>query len=89
MWRMFFALLLSVLLLVSCERNVKEDHWENGNLKSVLRYDGDQLSGICTWYFPNGKPQMEVNYSGNKMNGMLHRWYENGNMMEELSLIHI
>ena len=80
-WVVFLALVLAGL--VSCSNKVKKDHWENGNLKSELRYEGDELNGLCVWYFPNGKPQMEVNYSHNKMDGRLRRWYENGNLMEE------
>lgn len=79
------VVLLALLLVggVSCRDQVRKDHWENGNIKSELRYEGAQLNGLCVWYFPNGKPQMEAHYTLNKMDGLLRRWYENGNLMEE------
>ena len=62
---------------------VKKSYWDNGQLKSELRYQGEVLEGVSTWYFPNGSPQMEVHYTNNQMDGSLRRWYENGNLMEE------
>ena len=81
--KVFAVLLLLLALFSACDDNVKRERWENGNLKSELRYEGDKLNGVCTWYLPNGKPQMEVCYKDNKMDGLLRRWYENGNLMEE------
>lgn len=72
-----------LLFLASCGDDVKKEYWENGNIKSELRYEGEKLNGVCTWYLPNGKPQMEVCYRDNQMNGLLRRWHENGNLMEE------
>ncbi|MBR4146671.1 MAG: toxin-antitoxin system YwqK family antitoxin [Bacteroidales bacterium] len=81
--RLLFILVL--LGVVSCNHpvKVKKDYWDNGNLKSVLRYENDQLNGLCEWYLLNGKLQMEATYKDNKMNGLLRRWYENGKIMEE------
>ena len=85
--RLGVRLLLGMALLgiVSCNNHVKvkKDYWDNGNLKSVLRYENDQLNGVCEWYLLNGKLQMEATYKDNKMNGLLRRWYENGKIMEE------
>ena len=76
---------LALLGIVSCDNpvKVKKDYWDNGNLKSVLRYENDQLNGLCEWYLLNGKLQMEATYKDNKMNGPLRRWHENGKIMEE------
>lgn len=77
---------MSLLIgMVSCNNavTVKKDYWENGNLKSELRYEDGQLNGVCKWYQMSGKPQMEVNYKDNQMDGLLRRWHENGNLMEE------
>ena len=84
----FKILVLCVLLsvfVVSCDRTVqvKKDYWENGNLKSELRYENGMLNGLCTWYMVNGKPQMEVTYRNDTMHGLSRRWHENGNLMEE------
>ena len=83
MSRRLICWLVMLVLLASCGDNVKKEYWENGNIKSELRYEGEKLNGVCTWYLPNGKPQMEVCYRDNKMNGRLRRWHENGNIMEE------
>ena len=78
-----FLLLLAIGVSCREEGDVRKTYWENGNLKSELRYKDDELDGRCVWYTANGKPQMEVVYRQNKMNGLLRRWYENGNVMEE------
>lgn len=76
---------LVLLAVVSCDRHVqvKKDYWEDGKLKSELRYEDGFLNGRCIWYMPNGKPQLEVTYRNDTMNGLLRRWHENGNLMEE------
>lgn len=71
--------------MASCDNSVtvKKDYWDNGNLKSELRYEDGNLNGVCKWYQMSGKPQMEVTYKDNKMHGLSRRWHENGNLMEE------
>lgn len=85
-WCRLMGLVLAMGLL-SCGHetadNVKKSYWPNRNLKSELRYQGDQLNGLCCWYYENGKPEMEVVYKDNRMNGLSRRWYENGILMEE------
>lgn len=87
MSRLWFSLLASLMVVaVSCDRTVqvKKDYWDNGNLKSELRYENDRLNGRCVWYMANGKPQMEVTYRNDTMQGLSRRWHENGNLMEEV-----
>lgn len=86
MWKKKWILFVFALFaMASCDRHVevKKDYWENGNLKSELRYYDGELDGLSTWYLLNGKPQVEVTYRHNKMNGPMRRWHENGNVMEE------
>ena len=68
-------------LLTSC--NEKTDavraYYENGNIKSELRYKDGKLNGECKWFYSNGKPEMMVHYDMNVLNGEAMRWYENGN----------
>ena len=80
-----FGLVALLALAVSCNDavEVKKDYYENGKLKSELRYENGMLNGRCIWYLVNGKPQIEVTYRNDTMNGLLRRWHENGNLMEE------
>ena len=84
-FRSIVFLFLALAAMVSCNDrvDVRKDYWENGTLKSELRYEDGELNGISTWYMANGKPQLDVSYSHNKMNGLSRRWHENGNLMEE------
>lgn len=77
---------LLVVCLVSCDSSVKvkKSYWDNGNLKSELRYENGMLNGRSVWYLVNGKKQIEVTYRNDTMNGLLRRWHENGNLMEEI-----
>ena len=77
---------LSLVSMVSCNDpvEIKKDYWENGNLKSELRYENGMLNGPSVWYLINGKKQIEVTYRNDTMDGLLRRWHENGNVMEEI-----
>lgn len=83
--RRTIGLVLVLAVMVSCNSTdeVKKDYYENGTLKSELRYENGMLNGRCIWYLANGKPQIEVTYRNDTMNGLLRRWHENGNLMEE------
>lgn len=76
---------LLVLILSSCRENgdVRKEYWDNGNLKTELRYENGMLNGQCVWYWPNGKPQIQVTYRNDTIDGLYRRWYENGNLSEE------
>lgn len=73
-----------MILIVSCSNNADKDivrsYWENGNLKSELRYKDGKLNGECFWYYYNSKPEMKTTYELGKLNGETVRWYENGNI---------
>ena len=78
------SFLVISLVLVSCSGNKDKDvvrsYWDNGNLKSELRYKDGNINGDCFWYFANGKPDMKAHYNMNAMEGEVLRWYENGNL---------
>ena len=84
------TLFLICIFLLSCSANKDKDvvrsYWENGNLKSELRYKDGKLNGDCCWYFSNGKPDMKVYYNMNVMEGEVLRWYENGNIQSRYYL---
>ena len=82
-WALWLVSVLAVM--VSCDPavKVKKDYYENGNLKSELRYENGMLNGRSVWYLVNGKMHLEVTYRNDTMNGLLRRWHENGNLMEE------
>ncbi|MDR0970740.1 MAG: toxin-antitoxin system YwqK family antitoxin [Lentimicrobiaceae bacterium] len=78
---LFFAFF--VLSFVACKQNnedpnLRKSYWDNGNLKSELRYEDGQLNGLCTWFYESGKPQMSIRYKNNKMMGESIRWFDNG-----------
>ena len=83
--RRTFGLVLLLVVLASCDSSVtvKEDYYENGDLKSELRYENGMLNGCSKWYLPNGKLQVEVTYRNDTIDGLVRRWHENGNLMEE------
>ena len=83
-------ILLFVLIFVVCiscsnnsDKDVVRSYWDNGKLKSELRYKDGMLNGDCFWYFSNGKPDMKAHYNMNVMEGEVLRWYENGNLQSK------
>ncbi|GAC1451123.1 MAG: hypothetical protein NVSMB7_13650 [Chitinophagaceae bacterium] len=41
--------------------------YENGNKESVVNYHNDSLSGLCSWYWPNGRPSSIEVYTNGKV----------------------
>ena len=52
-WWLYAALLLA---LVACDDGVTREHWDNGKLKSELRYVDGKLNGESMWYTRDGRP---------------------------------
>lgn len=67
-----------ITLVISCTGKVKKSFYENGNLRSELRYEDGKLHGHCVWYHENGRVQMESDYVMNSLNGKKTSYYENG-----------
>ena len=72
-----FVSVALALLMLGCDKP-KKTYWENGNLKSELRYNGDKLNGVCKWYYQNGNVRYSAHYVDNSLEGEFIRWYSNG-----------
>lgn len=77
--------IISLMMFLSCadanvDKDIVKSYWDNGNLKSELRYKDGKLNGDCLWYHSNGKKKMQSHYDMNVMNGETVMWYENGNL---------
>jgi len=72
-----------LICLVSCDDGVQKAYWENGNLKSELRYKNGKLNGECVWYGPNGKKMTETHYKEDVLEGHCLRWHQNGKLAED------
>lgn len=73
--------LLSVF--VSCNDGVERSYWENGNLKSELRYVDGKLEGDCVWYTATGGLSAKAHYKNDVPDGPYQRWHPNGKMASE------
>ena len=66
-------LFLTAFLFISCgnseDGNVVKSYYDDGTLKSELRYKDGKLNGESVWYYSNGKPQMKINYTNDTLNG--------------------
>ena len=71
------------LLLVSCDDGTTKTYWENGKLKSALRYEDGKLNGECLWYHSNGQMAMKTYYCNDLKEGRLQRWCEDGTLTED------
>ena len=75
MGKSYWLILFSVaLMLSSCGNDIKKSYWENGKLKSELRYDGDKL---------NGRVMTRAFYKDDTLNGRYQRYYPNGELEVE------
>ena len=76
-------LLLMLTVLSSCNDDVQKSYWDNGKLKSELRYADGKLNGECVWYYPNGQQWMRVNYVDDIKDGVVLTYAENGKLTAE------
>lgn len=81
--RQWLFVVAFVLALVSCNDGSEKTYWENGKLKSVLRYQDGKLNGECRWYYSDGKLLMQAEYQDDMKNGHLVRWHQNGILEED------
>ena len=88
-----FAVLMCLFLLASCHNMSNEPsdsektYWENGNVKSELRYVDGKLNGECLWYYANGKKMTEATYKNGEIDGEMKKWFENGQLFQEGSYV--
>ena len=75
--------LVVVLLFVACDDGVQKAYWENGKLKSELRYEDGKLNGECVWYDQNGALSAKGSYKDDVLDGVYTRWHPNGKVASE------
>ena len=78
-----YAITFAFLWLVSCGDGTTKSYWDDGSLKSALRYEDGKLNGECCWYYANGNRQMQAEYKDDLKHGHSLRWYENGSLAED------
>lgn len=71
-----------LMLLASCEvkeRNVKIGRYDNNNIKSIKRYnDNNILFGEAIWFYHNGNLEQKVVFKNGKENGHAYYFYPSG-----------
>lgn len=75
--------LVAMALFAACDNSVQKSYWENGKLKSELRYENGKLNGECVWYDQNGALSAKANYKDDVLDGTYTRWHPNGKTASE------
>ena len=70
--------LLVLFTLGACNDGVQKDYWENGKLKSELRYENDKLNGESVWYTEQGQVMTRAFYKNDTLEGRYQRFRKNG-----------
>ena len=78
--RKIMLFLALMAMLAACDDGVEKAYWENGNLKSELRYANGKLNGECVWYYQNGNKMSKGYYVDDVLEGCFMRWHPNGNI---------
>ena len=76
----YFIIFLSFMCFTACNDGVKKAYWENGKLKSELRYDGNMLNGESVWYTEQGKVLTRAFYKNDTLEGRYQRFCQNGEL---------
>lgn len=66
---------------------VKKSYYENGKLKSKMKFQDNVLHGKSVIYYSNGTIKKKVNYCKGKKNGISLEFYENGQVKSEVMYI--
>ena len=74
----FLSIALSVF--VCCSDGVQKSYWDDGTLKSELRYKDEKLNGECVWYTADGHVLTRAYYQDDTLNGCYQRYYPNGTL---------
>ncbi|MFC2106732.1 toxin-antitoxin system YwqK family antitoxin [Bacteroidota bacterium] len=72
-----FVFTLIAVIISGCSKT-KQEYWDNGNIKSEIEYQNDEMHGKAKWYFYEGGLQFEVNYIKGKLDGPSTRYFSNG-----------
>ena len=81
--RKWLLLGVAMAMLVACDDGVQKAYWDNGKLKSVMRYENGMLNGECVWYTQNGELMKKAHYKDDVLEGQCLTWHPNGKMASE------
>ena len=76
----YLLLLSALLVLVACNDGVKKEYWENGKLKSELRYENGRLNGESVWCTKQGTQMTRAFYKNDTLEGRYQRFHQNGEL---------
>ena len=62
------------------KNGIYKEYYENGNLKRLLNYDNDSLSGLSVDFTEKGKVADSIYYKNGKMNGRCKFFYASGKL---------
>ena len=79
----FLTAVFMMAAFVACDDGVQRSYWDDGTLKSELRYIDGKLNGECVWYFSNGQKVMQADYKDDLKDGHSLRWRVNGQLEED------
>ena len=57
---------------------VEVEWWDNGNIKTLVEYLGDQPHGKDIGWYEDGQKEWEIDYYQGLLHGKNIRWHEDG-----------
>ncbi len=60
---------------------IKKEYYDDGSIKSIIRYEGELIDGFAEYYYPNGVLRCRAPYSmGNLVDGTVPVFSEDGSL---------
>jgi len=81
--RKWLLLGVAVAMLYACDDSVQKTYWDDGKLKSELRFDNGKMNGECIWYSQDGRLMKKAHYKDDVLEGQCISWHANGKMASE------
>ena len=76
-----YILILSIILILSCDGDFKEGFYESGNKKFEVPVKGGEFHGTYKEYYPDGNLSREAEYRNGKINGITVEYDSTGYKM--------
>lgn len=75
----YFVLLCLNIFLIACTSSEKKEYYQNGNLKSITRYNDNILHGLYEEFYDNGEIKRRIFFENGKKQDTSYYYYnQNG-----------
>lgn len=77
---------LLLITMASCKPKVKEEYYDNGNLKSSIEYKHGKKNGEAREYYPNGYLRSIIHFNNDIEEGLSQFFFQDGEISMDIEM---